>query len=233
MRQPELPRFDKSPAAWLGPEMARHPERWTWELTPGQVADLDEAVARLDGAGRDIVSITAADAPLPHAAARLAEVKRDLLFGIGFCLIRGVPVERYTLRQAAIAFWCLGAHLGEAVSQNARGHALGHVRDLGFDYSKPSARGYQTSERLPYHADMGDVVGLLSLRTGRSGVNAAPCSRLATREVFSTFRSGIGFSISALVMRANASFRQSRGRSSCQKSVRALCVSTGSAVSSS
>jgi hypothetical protein len=164
-----MPRFDDSPAAWRGPEMARHPERWTWQLTPEQIAELDEAVARLDATGRDIVSFTADDAPLPHTAARLAEAKRDLLFGIGFCLIRGVPVERYTLRQAAIAFWCLGAHLGDPVSQNAKGHALGHVRDLGFDYSKPSARGYQTSERLPYHTDMGDVVGLLSLRTGKSG----------------------------------------------------------------
>jgi hypothetical protein len=169
MPDADLPRFDDLPAAWLGPEMARRPERWTWQLTPEQLADLDEAVLRLDAGGRDIVTLTAEDAPLPEIAGRLSELKRDLLFGIGFGLIRGVPVERYSLRQAAIAFWCLGAHLGEAVSQNAKGHVLGHVRDLGFDYTKPSARGYQTSERLPYHCDMGDVVGLLSLRTSRSG----------------------------------------------------------------
>ena len=169
MTHSDLPRFDDAPAAWRGPVMAARPERWTWQLAPGQVADLDEAVARLDASGRDIVTFTAADAPLPQLAGRLAEMKGDLLFGIGFGLIRGVPVERYSLRQAAIAFWCIGAHLGEAISQNAKGHALGHVRDLGFDYSKPSARGYQTSERLPYHCDMGDVVGLLSLRTSRSG----------------------------------------------------------------
>lgn len=169
MQQPDLPCFDDLPAAWLGPDMARRPERWIWTLTEAEVADLDTAVVRLDREGRDIVSITAADAPLPHVAERLAEAKQDLLFGIGFCLIRGVPVERYTLRQAALAFWCLGAHLGEPVSQNAKGHVLGHVRDLGFDYGKPSARGYQTSERLPYHTDMGDVVGLLSLRTSQSG----------------------------------------------------------------
>jgi hypothetical protein len=91
------------------------------------------------------------------------------MFGIGFGLIRGVPVERYSLRQAAIAFWALGAHLGEAVSQNAGGHALGHVRDLSFDYNQPSSRGYQTAERLPYHCDPPDVVGLLSLRAAKSG----------------------------------------------------------------
>ena len=30
-------------------------------------------------------------------------------------------------------------------------------------------RGYQTSERLPFHCDAGDVVGLLSLKTAESG----------------------------------------------------------------
>jgi hypothetical protein len=169
MSQQELTLFDDAPAAWRGPDLARNPDRWTWHLSSEQVADLDEEVRRLDDSGRDIITFTAVDSPLSRIARRLARCKEDLLHGIGFCLIRGVPVERYSPRQAAIAFWCLGAHLGEAVSQNAKGHVLGHVRDLGFDYKKPSARGYQTAERLPYHCDMGDVVGLLSLRESKSG----------------------------------------------------------------
>jgi hypothetical protein len=164
-----LPRFDDSPAAWRGPDMAARPERWTWELNAEQVAELDEAVIRLDASGRDIVTMTAADAPLPALAERLATLRHDLMHGIGFGLIRGVPIDGYSLRQSAIAFWALGAHLGEPVSQNAGGHVLGHVRDLGFDYNKPSARGYQTAQRLPYHTDPSDVVGLLSLRTAISG----------------------------------------------------------------
>ena len=179
MTQTALPDFTDSPAAWLGPDMARQPDRWTWRLTAEQIADLDEAVSQLDATGRDIVSFAAIDAPLPHIAERLAELKQDLLFSLGFCLISGVPVERYNLRQAAIAFWCLGAHLGEPVSQNAKGHVLGHVRDLGFDFNKPSARGYQTSDRLSYHCDMGDVVGLLSLRTGKSGGMSSIASSVA------------------------------------------------------
>ncbi len=179
MSQADLPNFADDPGAWRGPEMAARPERWTWQLAPGEVADLDATVARLDASGRDIVTLTAADAPMPAIAERLAALKQDLLFGIGFRLIRGVPVERYNLRQAAIAFWCLGAHLGEPVSQNARGHALGHVRDLGFDFNQPSARGYQTKDRLSYHTDMGDVVGLLSIRTGRSGGLSSIASSVA------------------------------------------------------
>src|SRR5690606_13680847 len=82
----------------------------------------------------------------------------------------GLPVLGYSRRQAAIAFWLMGTRIGEICPQNAKGHLLGHVRDLGFDYGKPSARAYQTSALLPFHCDTGgDVVGLLCLRGARSG----------------------------------------------------------------
>ena len=64
---------------------------------------------------------------------------------------------------------CIGLHLGEAVSQNGKGHVLGHVRDLGLDYARPETRGYQTNARLPYHTDESDLACLLCLRTAREG----------------------------------------------------------------
>jgi len=164
-----LPRFDDSPANWRGPQLAAAPERWLHELSPAELGDLDDVVERHGRRTDDLTAMTLAEAPLPNLAPRLAEVRRSLLDGVGLALLRGFDVERYDLRQAATAFWAVGLHLGEAVSQNASGHALGHVRDLGFDYNQPSARGYQTAERLPYHCDSSDVVGLLSIKTAKSG----------------------------------------------------------------
>ena len=46
---------------------------------------------------------------------------------------------------------------------------LGHVKDLGRSSADPSTRIYQTRERQTFHTDSCDVVGLLSLRTARSG----------------------------------------------------------------
>ncbi|MDP6342057.1 MAG: TauD/TfdA family dioxygenase [Alphaproteobacteria bacterium] len=169
MTETDLPRYDHLPSAWRGPVLAAAPERWTHELTTTELAELDRVVRRLDADGRDIVGIGAGDGALPELADRLGGIRRELMHGIGFALIRGFPVADYSRRQAAIGFWVLGAQIGEAVSQNAKGHALGHVRDLGFDPNIPSARGYQSRARLAYHCDSGDVVGLLSLRTARSG----------------------------------------------------------------
>ena len=89
--------------------------------------------------------------------------------GRGFLLVRGVPVERYGERDATLAYWGLGLHLGTAVSQNAAGDRLGHVRDLGVSERDPTVRLYKTRERLGFHTDGADVIGLLCLRPAKSG----------------------------------------------------------------
>ena len=54
-----------------------------------------------------------------------------LVGGRGFIVFRGVPVERYSMAEAAAAFLGIGAYFGKPVSQNGKGHILGHVKDLG------------------------------------------------------------------------------------------------------
>lgn len=164
----ELPRFDNA-QSWYGVDMARRDD-WIHAFTPEELADIDRAVGHAEATGRDIAELRAADFPLSAPMrALLDRVKTEALHGRGFMLMRGIPVARYTLRQSAIAYWGLGSHMGEAVSQNGKGHVLGHVTNLGLDYADPEVRGYQTNARLNYHADSSDIVMLLCLRTGRSG----------------------------------------------------------------
>ena len=155
----------QTPQCWYGPDMARRPELWTHELAPGEVTEIEAAVARLD----DVPILEIAREPLPRLEERLSSIRQEVLHGIGFQVIRGLPVGRWTVGRAAAAFWLLGLHLGEAVSQNGKGHVLGHVRDLGLDYSLAETRGYQTNARLPYHTDESDLACLLCLHTAREG----------------------------------------------------------------
>lgn len=92
-----------------------------------------------------------------------------MLNGTGFYVFKRIPVEQYTIRQSALAYWALGLQLGEPVSQNGKGHVLGHVTNLGVNYADPEVRGYQTAARLGYHTDSSDLVGLLCLKTAKSG----------------------------------------------------------------
>ncbi|MBS0521821.1 MAG: TauD/TfdA family dioxygenase [Proteobacteria bacterium] len=165
----DLPPEQTGPAAWYGPEMtSRHD--WLMMLTPAEVAEVEAAVAPLAAREADIAAITAADFPLPTLGPKLkARVKEEVLNGRGFLMMRGLPVERWTTREAATAFYGLGAHLGSARSQNGKGHVLGHVRDLGLDVKDPNVRIYQTHERQTYHTDSCDIVSLLCLKTAKSG----------------------------------------------------------------
>lgn len=155
-------------AAWFGPDMAARSD-WIEILDEEDVAEIGAAVAPLDAAGADIARIGRADFALPRLAPRMQRILGDVQDGRGFVLLRGLPVQRWSLRQSAIAFFGLGAHLGSARSQNAKGHVLGHVQDLGLSSSDPNVRIYQTPERQTFHTDSCDIVGLLCLQTAQSG----------------------------------------------------------------
>jgi len=169
LKHEELPAFIDRPSAWIGKELLACPEQWLYELSREDIVDLEQAADRYLKLGRDIGEMTRDDFQLDHFAHHLAALREKLLEGIGVEVIRGLPTERYSQETAAAIFCGIGAHLGSARSQNAAGHILGHVRDIGADVSDPNARIYQTSVRQTFHTDSTDVVGLLCLKTSKSG----------------------------------------------------------------
>jgi len=175
----DLPSRIVGPSVWRGEDMARSME-WMEKLDAKDCAEI-EAAARsaLTAAGGDIARITAADFPLPTLAPRVAGIARDLLDGRGFALLRGIPVDEWGTEVSAAAFYGIGAHLGSARSQNAMGHVLGHVRDIGRDPNDPSARIYQTTARQTFHTDSSDFVCLLCLKTSKSGGESMLVSAMA------------------------------------------------------
>ena len=157
------------PQAWYGPDMARRRDEWTHVLTAAEIAELRAAIGRVEAAGMDVVDIRAADFPLPLLGSVLRDVKREMFEGRGFALLRGFPVAELTPLQRGLGYFGIGSHFGVATPQNAKGHALGHVCDLGVDYGTATGRGYQTNARLPYHTDSADVVGLMCVNTAKEG----------------------------------------------------------------
>lgn len=100
----------------------------------------------------------------------LQALRNDLLNGKGFILFKGFPVESWGASKSAAAYMGLGSHLGHAVSQNGRGHVLGHVKDVGDDPTRiDTTRIYRTTARQFFHADDADVVGLLCLHRAAEG----------------------------------------------------------------
>ena len=165
----DLPQKLTGPSAWIGSEMARNPERWLYHLSDDDIADLEQAAEHFLSLGRDVGEITRKDFPLQGFTRHLAELRHTMREGVGVEVLRGLPVERYSQQIAATIFCGIGAHIGSARSQNAQGHILGHVRDIGADANDPNSRIYQTSARQTFHTDSADVVGLLCLKKAKEG----------------------------------------------------------------
>jgi len=164
-----LPDTLLGPSAWIGSEMAETPSKWLHDLSPQDIADLEQAADHFLGLGLDVGEITKDSFPLGSLADKISEMTDALLNGVGVRVLRGLPIETYSQRFAATIFCGVGAHIGSARSQNAQGHILGHVRDIGADPSDPNSRIYQTNERQSFHTDSADIVGLLCIRGAKSG----------------------------------------------------------------
>jgi len=156
------------PAGWYPADLEANTD-WIYELSEREVKEVRAAVASVEARRVNIKDICQDDFPLPTFDKGLEALHDELKEGRGFFLLRGVPVEDFTKQQAGIAFWGIGTRFGRAMSQNAKGHLLGHVKDFGGDYNDPNVRGYQTNVEMTFHTDQCDYVALLCVTPAKSG----------------------------------------------------------------
>ena len=158
----------EGPVAWRGEDLARDPS-WRIVLSSAQLAELQAAVKQVRSRGLSLGETHREDFALPQLASDVARWRRELRHGRGFLVLRGLPVADWGDDDAALAYWGLGLHLGRPGAQNPAEELLGHVVDTGEEKTNPNVRRYRTAGDIAYHCDLADVVGLLCLRTARSG----------------------------------------------------------------
>lgn len=156
------------PATWRGRDL-KSSLTWIHSLTETQKDDFDHMLTLVERAGKNLLSeISSEECPLPSLQTHLKAWRNEIMNGRGFVVIRGLPVEKYSLRQCETIFWCLGLHLGIPGAQNQAGDLLTHVFDEG-KTDADFARLYKTSAAIAYHCDAADIVGLLCIQNSKSG----------------------------------------------------------------
>src|SRR4030095_16874257 len=142
---------------------------WIRPLAAAAIAEIDAALRAVQSRGLAWRDVRKTDFPLPGVSADLAQVNRDLEWGRGRVLLRGLPVERYSEEELRTIWWGLGCHLGTAVHQNAHGELIGEVRDEVRLYGEvvqpavPKSEGLtsrakaRSSGPLRWHTDRCDV----------------------------------------------------------------------------
>ncbi len=155
-------------SAWRGADFTGD-DSWAHQLTRIELDELDAALESVTEAGLAPLEFTRDAFPLPTFAATLGGILDELENGRGFALLRGIPVERYDEPALYRLYWGIAVHLGNMISQNAKGDLIGRVEDIGVDINAVNARGYTTNAALHPHNDSSDVVGLLCMRGAKTG----------------------------------------------------------------
>lgn len=167
-----LPPEITGPSVWWGPQ-ASASQCWIHRLNDEELKELELAARHALDHHPDIASIRRDSFVLPTLGPRLARLHDELIHGSGFALVRALPVHEWSREVTAAAFFGLGCHLGHPRPQNAKGHVLGHVKDLGLSADDPNVRIYQTHERQTFHTDSSDIVGLVCLHQAKAGGDSA------------------------------------------------------------
>lgn len=170
-------------AAWIGPEI-QNDDSWIMRLDGTEVAEVDAALTALKASGR-MIPFDKEDFALPTLAARLDEIVDRLQNGLGLVLVRGLSRDHYSDEDCELIYWGIGAHLGRPISQNRRGHVVGHVRDEGKSLTDATVRPYQTARRMDFHTDLlpVEILGLFCCRTAKSGGASYVVSALTVHNV--------------------------------------------------
>jgi hypothetical protein len=165
-------------SAWRAADF-KDDQSWIETWTKPELDDLDRALNNVRASDTPWYHVNRQQFELPVANARLARIADELENGRGFVLLRGFPIEKYSLEDARTIYWGIGSHLGSGVAQNNKGHLIASVKDQGIDYNIPNARGYVSRNSLTPHCDPTDVVGLLCYRKPLSGGVSTIASSMA------------------------------------------------------
>jgi len=158
----------EGPAAWRGAELAASRD-WIHEFSGEEIAEIEDALRSAKARGKTLETLTRDDFPLPKTAKRIAFARDLLEEGKGIYQFRGIKIDGYSKDDLRLLYWGLGRHIGTAVSQSKDGDILGDVRNVGVDIHSPQGRGYKSNQRLNFHTDSADVVGLFVLCVAKTG----------------------------------------------------------------
>ena len=155
--------------AWRGEDIAQQTD-WIHQLSIATLKALDDCLVQLAQKQLTAPNFIQSDVSISDAEVlkELAEIAEELENGYGFIVLRGIDAAKYNEVQMSNMYYALGLYLGEPVTQNARGDLIGYVENIG-DKKQKMTRVYETNSYLPYHSDMSDVVGLLSIRKAKQG----------------------------------------------------------------
>ncbi len=159
----------RTEAAWRGDELSARQD-WVYLLSDEQVAELETLGKRFVEEDPDLRFVQKEDYPLVACADAVKEWGKDVDYGRGFVLVRGLRTYLYSDALSSAIYYILGLYMGDPIRQNEMGDLIDHVyatSDKTMD--DPTAKSSKVRDQLVYHSDSSDVVALMCLRPAMAG----------------------------------------------------------------
>jgi hypothetical protein len=177
-----------SAADWRAADLQERQEEWRHVLSDAEIVELQNAVSYVMSRNISVSDMKQYDFKLPLLAPKIKKwiIALDPSQGLGVALIKRVPVQSWSTQESSVFWWGLGLHLGAPGAQNGRGDLIGHVtnelastKDINKNKDFGKVRQYRTNEKIEFHCDVADVVGLLCLQTAPTGGRSRLASSVA------------------------------------------------------
>ena len=92
-------------SVWYGPDMAKREEEWIRPFSDAELTELEVALRGVQSRGLGIMEVNCEAFPLPTLAIIFEEIRHEILRGRGFILLRGLPVDRYSIEESAVIYF--------------------------------------------------------------------------------------------------------------------------------
>jgi hypothetical protein len=115
--------------------------------------------------------------PLPITGSLLRAQSKELHFGRGFFVLRGLRVDSYSREENIIIYAGVSTYVGDVRGRqqdqrhtNGTSLVLSHIKDLSNTTEKGSIGApSNTNDKQVFHTDSGDIVSLFCLNPAASG----------------------------------------------------------------
>ena len=153
-------------SAWKGSDFSGKDD-FAIDLEPRHIEALDAALHKVRAEGLATEEITKQTFSLDAMDDLIDRMFEEIMDGRGFVMLRGWPLDQYSLEDIGAMYYGLATHFGKTASQSLLGDRLGYV----MDHSDESVdeRAYRHKYRLPLHTDFNELIGMLSIRKAATG----------------------------------------------------------------
>ena len=143
---------------------------WIFELQENDQKELIDATNQAIKSKKELFDLKASDFPLNKFKKKIDLAKHQLGKGLGFAILRNLPIKNFSDNDVKIMFWGIGQYFGFPEPQDKAGSLLHVVTDTGATVkNSDNIRGFQTNQELQFHTDGGDAFGLLCVRPAKKG----------------------------------------------------------------